>query len=62
MGETITPCKHCGNVPVISDVGGNNPYYEISCKCEKGLIADSSNREETINCRNIINGRKVENG
>lgn len=27
----IEKCKICGKTPSIADVGGNNPYYEITC-------------------------------
>lgn len=27
----IEKCKICGKTPSIVDVGGNNPYYEITC-------------------------------
>lgn len=51
----INPCKYCKVVPVLSDVGGNNPYYEIGCKCEKGMVVGSHDRAETITCWNILN-------
>jgi hypothetical protein len=57
----LNPCKFCGEVPVLSDVGGNNAYYEIGCKCEKGMVVGSYDRAETITCWNILNGRKNEN-
>ena len=53
----LNPCKFCGEVPVLSDVGGNNPYYEIGCKCEEGLVVGSFNRADTIACWNIYNKR-----
>ena len=58
----MNPCKHCGTVPVLSDVGGNNPYYEIGCKCEKGMVVGSHDRAEAIICWDILNERKGENG
>lgn len=51
----IKPCRFCGYVPVVSDVGGNNPYYEIGCKCKDGLVVGSPDRAETITTWNIYN-------
>ena len=51
----INPCKHCGVVPVLSDVGGNNAYYEIGCKCEKGIVVGSKIKAEAITCWNSFN-------
>ena len=56
----INPCKFCKVVPVLSDVGGNNPDYEIGCKCEKGMVVGSYDRAETITCWNILNERSGE--
>ena len=56
----ISPCKYCGVVPVLADVGGNNAYYEIGCKCEKGMVVGSHDRAETITCWNILNRRSGE--
>ena len=38
-------CKHCGRVPLAADVGGNNPYYEITC-CDQ--VVGSHGRESAI--------------
>ena len=51
----INPCKYCGHTPLLSDVGGNSPYYEISCKCEKGVVVGSPDNNETVACWNILN-------
>ena len=56
----IVPCKFCGEIPVLADVGGNNPYYEISCKCKNGMVVGSYDRAETITCWNILNRRSDE--
>lgn len=44
----IIPCKHCGIVPVLSDVGGNHPYYEIGCKCKNGMVIGPYDKAEAI--------------
>jgi hypothetical protein len=54
----LNPCKHCKVVPVLSDVGGNNAYYEIGCKCKNGVVVGSPDRAETIATWNILNERK----
>lgn len=51
----LNPCKHCKVVPVLSDVGGNNAYYEIGCKCKKGMVVGSSDKAEAEECWNILN-------
>ena len=56
----INPCKHCGVVPVVSDVGGNNAYYEICCKCKDGMVVGSPDRAETITHWNLFNERSDE--
>ena len=56
------PCKYCKVVPVLSDVGGNNAYYEIGCKCKNGMVVGSHDRAETITCWNILNGRGDDDG
>ena len=56
----LLPCKHCGVVPVVSDVGGNNPYYEIGCKCENGVVVGSKIKSEAITCWNLFNDEGVE--
>ena len=56
----INPCKHCGVVPVVSDVGGNNPYYEIGCTCENGVVVGSKIKSEGITCWNLFNDAGVE--
>jgi hypothetical protein len=56
----LKPCKYCGYVPIVSDVGGNNPYFEIGCKCKDGLVVGSPDRAETITTWNIYNGRSGE--
>lgn len=47
-------CKYCGDVPPIADVGGNNPYYEINCKCGKNTIVGSSDKQAVIDTWNAI--------
>ena len=51
----LKPCKFCGNVPIVSDVGGNNPYYEVGCGCHKGVVIGSKNLKDVIDCWNIYN-------
>ena len=56
----INPCKHCGVVPAVSDVGGNNAYYEIGCTCENGVVVGSKIKAEAITCWNLFNDEGVE--
>ena len=56
----INPCKHCGVLPAVSDVGGNNPYYEIYCTCENGMVVGSPDRAEAITDWNLLNERNDE--
>jgi hypothetical protein len=42
VGVKMEKCKKCGKTPSIADVGGNNPYYEITC-CDMAIY--SSDRE-----------------
>ena len=58
----INPGKYCGTVPVVSDVGGNNPYYEIGCKCENGIVVGSQTKAEVITCWNLFNDESAESG
>lgn len=53
-------CKLCGKSPTVADVGGNNPYYEISCPCGEGPVVGSYNKEEAITIWNILNRRSGE--
>ena len=43
--KKMEKCKHCGKTPSIADVGGNNPYYEITC-CDQ--VVGSHDRESAI--------------
>ena len=56
--HNVNNCKFCGAAPQIADVGGNNPYYEITCGCEKGVFVGAERKEEAIECWNILNERK----
>lgn len=58
----MNKCKHCGTVPDITDVGGNNPYYEICCKCGHSAYVGTKNKDDAINTWDILNERKVEDG
>lgn len=58
----LNPCRRCKTVPVLSDVGGNNAYYEIGCKCKEGMVVGSYDRAETITTWNILNERKSDDG
>lgn len=58
----IAPCKYCRVVPVVSDVGGNKPYYEIGCNCKNGMVIGSYDKEEVCTCWNILNERECNNG
>ena len=53
-------CKLCGKTPILADVGGVNPYYELSCPCGKSPVVGSYNAEETIHTWNILNERSGE--
>ena len=44
-GNETNKCKICGNMPLIADVGGNNPYHEIFC-C--GQLVGSHDKESAI--------------
>lgn len=56
----IKPCKHCGVVPAVSDVGGNNAYYEIGCNCENGIVVGSKIKAEAVTDWNLLNERNDE--
>ena len=58
----INPCKHCGVVPIVSDVGGNNAYYEIGCKCKDGVVVGSKIKSEAVTCWNSFNDWNAESG
>lgn len=51
----LTPCKSCDTLPKVSDVGGNNAYYELGCKCHEGIVIGSKNLKDVIICWNIYN-------
>lgn len=55
MSESSVPCKYCGNIPQVSDVGGNNAYYELGCNCHEGIVIGSKNLKDVIDCWNIYN-------
>ena len=55
-------CKLCGKSPTIADVGGNTPYYEISCTCKESPVVGSYSEEETITIWNILNEGVVSSG
>lgn len=55
-------CKICGKSPTVADVGGNNPYYEISCPCGKSPVVGAHNKEEAIITWDILNRRSTDNG
>lgn len=38
MVKAMEKCKHCGKTPTIADVGGNNPYFEITCCCNQAVL------------------------
>jgi hypothetical protein len=56
----INPCKKCKTAPLLADVGGNIPYYEMSCPCGEGPVVGSHNIEELIITWNILNRRSGE--
>lgn len=60
--ESPTICGKCKSAPLVADVGGVNPYYEISCPCGKGPVVGSPNKEEAITIWNILNRRSTDNG
>ena len=53
--SSILPCKYCKKTPLPRDVGGNNAYYELGCKCPDGIVVGSKNLMDVINCWNIYN-------
>ena len=55
-------CRYCKKYPLLADVGGNIPYYELYCPCGKSPVIGSYNKEEVINTWNILNERKNEDG
>lgn len=55
MSDCPIPCKYCGNVPKVSDVGGNNAYYGVSCSCDKGMVVEARSKDKAITCWNIFN-------
>jgi hypothetical protein len=55
-------CRYCKKYPLLADVGGNTPYYEIGCNCKDGVVVGSPDRAETIATWNILNERKNEDG
>jgi hypothetical protein len=42
-------------MPTKADVGGNVPYYEITCPCGKNAVVGSYDEEEAVHTWNIIN-------
>ena len=50
----LIECKYCNRIPLVMDVGGNNPYYEIYCKCSENEIVGSDNRYKAINTWNMM--------
>ena len=53
-------CKICGKSPTVADVGGNTPYYEISCSCGESPVVGAYNKEEAIIAWDILNRRSGE--
>ena len=53
-------CKICGKSPTVADVGGNTPYYEISCRCKESPVVGAHSKEEAIITWNILNRRSGE--
>lgn len=51
-------CVNCGKTPVIADVGGNNPYYEISCTCKQSPVVGAHNEKEAITTWDILNKKR----
>lgn len=51
----MNPCKKCKSLPPVADVGGVNPYYEISCPCGQSPVVGSYNEKEAIDTWNILN-------
>lgn len=60
LASSIVPCKKCKKAPVFADVGGNIPYYEMSCSCGESPVVGSHNMEEAITIWNILNRRSGE--
>jgi hypothetical protein len=53
----MNSCNICGSAPLLADVGGVIPYYEISCPCGQSAVVGAHSKEEAIITWNIINGR-----
>lgn len=58
--ESPAICGKCKSSPLLADVGGVNPYYEISCTCKEGPVVGSYSKEEAIITWNILNRRSGE--
>lgn len=46
----VKPCKYCGCMPLIADVGGNNPWYEIGCNCCEETTAVHGEDLKKVTC------------
>ena len=53
----LIECKYCNRIPLVMDVGGYSPYYEIYCRC--GAIISSDDRYKAIEMWNLMH-RKVD--
>lgn len=54
----IKTCKYCNEKPLVVDVGGNNPHYEIVCSnanCKNGLTVSNGDLKKAVNDWNIEN-------
>ena len=40
----LIECKYCKRTPLVTDVGGYSPYYEIYCKCGRNEVIGSGNK------------------
>jgi hypothetical protein len=47
-------CKYCKKTPQVADVGGNKPYYEITCGCKDGAVVGAEDKQEAIDTWNAI--------
>ena len=57
--DKMEKCKHCGKNPTIADVGGNNPYYEVSC-CDQ--VVGSHDKESAIGGWDMMQKGEINNG
>lgn len=48
-GETIKPCRICGHLPSIYDVGGDTGHFYV-VRCETNELFNSDRNQYSWNC------------